>query len=400
MRFFTDAMEARLHQELYVAMLDSLLSERGSIQALAKRANVSTVYLSNIRNLDLLPPRIPLPKTAKKIADGLAAPPEIRDTAHQHMVLAHERRVQTQHFVKAEFLDRSLPDLAAELGDHHHRATFAETPALAHRHYLALAETVAQALREFSAEEDPLAFVRLCLIRHDVSSTLDRAYEALWYAKRARFTMEHLDPARYRPSRDLAEYLTINALYAEAISYDNLGLYRDALTYYAQAGDTEASQQQLSYWKHAIIRGKIKALSQIPRFSITEVENLADEGKEACHATSAEIAPLFELLIAEALIVAYVRHANYREAERIMHDCLERLDKVPMIGPIHRTTILQACARLRWAMQDRLGCRYFLTEAKDIAADAGLEGKRNQIEQELQGYTRTKGLSEGDAISL
>jgi transcriptional regulator with XRE-family HTH domain len=395
-RFFTDALEARLHQELYVAILDSLLTERGSIQKLAKRANLSKVYLANIRNLELVPPKIPTPKTARYIAEALPAPPEVRQAALQHMVLAHEKRVEAHRVAKEEFRYQTLTDVQGELGHLLHQATFAVSPSAAHRHYRTVAETVSKALEEFAAEEDPLPFARLCLISHDVRSTLNRPHDALASAKRARFVVEDLDPKRHEFDRELADGVLINSIYAEAISLDSLGLYRDALACYDRIINAEVSERQQVYWKHAILRGKIRALSQVPRFSITEVEYLAEEGIEACYATSAEIAPLWNLLIAEALIRAYLRHDNYKDAERVMDQGLEALDKVPLIGPIHRTTMLQTFAQLRWAVKDMAGWRYFLTEARSLAIQAGLVRKIDQIEEEIRSRQRETRLDSGD----
>jgi hypothetical protein len=389
MSILTDAIEAELHRETYVALLNRLLRKPGNKRELARRAKITPNYLSYILKLDRDPYSIPITRTpsskvAQRIAQAIYAPSEIRESLVWHMTLANEKRIQANHAAKLEVLERPLAEVVAEVEQIISQATFASNPELARCYYRAARDTASTILRQVRPERGPLDYVQLCHIVHDSQCVLNRPDDALWHAKLACTVIDSLDPSEYRTERERLDYRAINSVRSEAIAYHNMGLFREALRLYARAETMDAMKQRGDFWKPHVFRDKIKSLAGLPRFSISEVENLADEVTVICEKRGDDYDPLLLLLNSEALARAYIQHGNYKDARRVLVMENDRIDKILHIGPLHRVLFMRTFARLCYVTQDILGWDYFISEAYSLAVESGLQHQINQIEGELQ----------------
>ncbi len=389
MSFLTEAVEAQLHRETYVALLNRLLHTSGNKRELARRAKITPNYLSYILKLDRDPYSIPITRTpsskvAQRIAQAIHAPPEIRESLLWHMTLASEKRIQANHVAKLEVLERPLAEVVAEVEQVISQATFASNPELARRYYRAARDMASTVLQQIRPERGPLDYVQLCHVVHDSQCILNRPDDALWHAKLACAVIDSLNLSEYRKERERLDYRALNSIRSEAIAYHIMGHYREALRLYTRAETMDAMKQRADFWKPHIFRDKIKSLAGLPRFSISEVENLADEVTAICEKRSDDYDPLLLLLNSEALARAYIQHGNYKDARRVLELENDRIDKIPHIGPLHRVLFMRTFARLSRVTQDIPGWDYFIGEAYRLAVESGLQHQTNQIEGELR----------------
>jgi tetratricopeptide (TPR) repeat protein len=363
MSLLTIAEEARLHQEMYVSLLNSTLGY-GEHREFARRAHITPEYLSMIRNLDRDPPAIPSPKVVTKIITAVDGPPELRESLEEHMILAHQKRLSVRRQAKRQILEGSLAELVTQIGNIHHQATFAMSPDMARQGYSTAQALISMTLELASLEADPLAYAKLCLIAHDVQNALNRRGKASWNAKRAHAIMSVIDRTLYRSTTvESFDYLSVNAAYAEAEAYRTMKLYKEAFSLYQKAEQMELLKYNEAFWRPAILIGSIVALANTPRFVLADAVALASCAEEILENSTEATAPMFNLFRARALAIAYIHHRNFKDAERELELVLKSTDTTPFVGYIHKARFLKTRAYLEQAKGDTLGSHYFLHEA-------------------------------------
>jgi tetratricopeptide (TPR) repeat protein len=389
MRFLTSSIEAQLHREVYVALLNSLLHSPRSKRELAQQAGISPPYLSYLLKLDRDPSayaitRTPSLKVGQRIVQSVNAPPEIRESLLLHMTLAHEKQVQAVQSARKEIPEYSLDEVAYEISVVREQAIFAPTPALANSYYRSVVDIAKLALRYISPSASPLDYVVLCNVISDCQCVLNRADDALWYAKVACAILENFESSPHGDERDRFEYSIVNAVRQQGVAYFNLGQYREAKRLYTQVETMEPMLRRGDAWKGLILRDKIKAISRHPRFSITEVEIIADEMHKILEKKDDKDRPLDLWLLTEALADAYIRHGNYKDARRVLEQEYACSDKITAIGPLHRVLFLRTYATLCKLTQDTLGWKHFIHEAHRLSREAGLSHQLVEIEAEMR----------------
>lgn len=378
------AEEARLHQETYVAILDGLL-KYGDHREYAQRAGITPGYLSMIQKLDRDPPAIPSPKTIEKIVSVLPTPLEIRESLQEHMLLAHEKRLRTRKLVEQRILEQDLIDLVQEIGQIHHLGTFATAASSTNRRYYTAQDLIRLTLERASPDEDPLAFVKLCLIAHDVQGHMNRPDQALWNAKRAHFIMTILNPKLYSKTKgESFDYLEVNTIFAEAEAYKRIGLYREADILYEKADQAKILSYAQDFWRPAILVGRITNLANILRFSIAHTEELAGRARKILEKSNEATAPLFTLLTSSALAYAYIRHDNHKDAERELKFVAEMMNTTRFVGTLHKIKFLKGHADLQRAKGDRKGTEFYLREAYQLADDSGAQSEKLELAREIK----------------
>ena len=98
--FIDHAHQARLHQEIYSAVIKGLLTggkERGFA---VKRAEITPNYLSNLLNPDHDPPS---PAVAHRIVSALPLDSDQRSRLLEHMLLARQHRSQISESLHAHW---------------------------------------------------------------------------------------------------------------------------------------------------------------------------------------------------------------------------------------------------------------------------------------------------------
>lgn len=372
--------ETDIEQETALGILESVLQRRGNALRLARRAGITPVHLSYIRRRR----RMPRFRTARRIAAALPLPDE-----QQQRWLYHIERYWKLKYAQRQDLQRALRGassraVVAEIQQAHHAAMFAPDAGRAPFRYGTVHDAAFQALSALNPNRDPIPYLELGFVIHDVLCALDRNDEALWYAKRIRRVSENLEPRDYREQRERVAFFQVNALRAEAIAYHNLGLERKAYAIYGEINDLAAFRENSAFWLPHLNRDKLNALSGMARFSIAEAEYLEHQARRVCETRADAYDSLLALLLTQSLCRAYIRHGNYRRAEKRLLPYVAQIDTMPHTGPLHRVLFWRALARLYWNLGGACAeWTFFVACARRLAQDAGLEHQWRAIQREF-----------------
>lgn len=385
MHFVTHYVEAQLHREVYVAILNSLLRTPGDKRAFAQRVGISPVYLSYLLALDdaslhhYPTVRTPSPQIAQRIAQSIDAPPETRESLYMHMLLASDKRAHAQQCERRELQEASWQERLSELRTLQSQATHASNPATAQQNYRAVAIGGRVLLEHANPNTDLLDFLTLCDILCDSESVLNQHAEALWHAKLACAALEHVDWSSQRAASGELESHYFNMLRLQGVAYCNLEDGRSALRLFTAAEHINLSRYEPG-WMILLQRSKIQAMSRLPRFSISKAEACADEARALCSQSTVHAPELLMLLVTQTLAEAHIRHKNFRRAQRLLQAYEHRIDFVPSIGPLHKVLFLRTCADLCLAMRDT-GWVRFADRAYQLSCQAGLTHQQKEIER-------------------
>lgn len=376
--------DAQLHRETYIAILKSVLRTPGSKRQLAAKISVSQQYISYLLNPqmdDSYAYRSPSLKIAEKIANALPLDSEQRQTLVTHMLLAREKKGQIMTTLHRELPTRPLDDFLKELRQAHHEATYALDPQEAKTLNLAVRDTCKALLKYSILYTYPLNVVEVCMFLHDVQCILNCPADALYHAKLAHAIMSSLNREDYR-DKERFDGFQIQVIRAEIVAYNNLQLFQEAYNCCLQVEESEVAKRQIGSCLPHLYRDKIRALSGRPRFALSEVEGLATQVSRICDHQRDDFDPLWVFLINRFLGLAYLRHQNVKKAAKTLQKQFEQMDKIPHLGPLHRTMFLKVYARCRYEEGDSTEWEYLITQALQGASSAGLTHQIHEIQQE------------------
>jgi hypothetical protein len=209
---------------------------------------------------------------ARKIADALPAPLEVKQSLIENMELAHIHKTRS-HLVTGEFIaQRAVGELLSEIGMGHGKATFGTDLKEVRRAYRSVRDASVSLLRSLSPEIYPASYAQTCLYLNDVQCVLDRADDALRYAKLARLVLENMDFFEEGFSKEQVDFLEVNANRCEGVAYHNLELDRRAQLSYDRARTTPGYRASRDFWEPLVGRDTIIAMAQIPRHSIRDAK--------------------------------------------------------------------------------------------------------------------------------
>ncbi len=383
--FIDHSQQAYLHRATYAAVLKGILPWGGEQEFASQVIGITPVYLSNLLNPDHNPPS---QRMAYQIAEALPADAELRLDVLEHMVLARQQQAQADQALQMNWTRQPVEAFHDEL----RKAYDASTLTSFHRIYdmpLAIVRDAGQTLlSRINPRVDPEIFAEICLIVHAAQGALNRHTNALYLAKLAATVLENADPAidSYDPER--IRYLQINAAYAESVTSRNLNLPRPAYDLCDRILDIVKMENkaQRQYWHPQILKDKIEAVSRLPRFTLSEVEGLANQARTICEARAMPSDARLLLIVDRALINAYIRygsHSSLKKASRFLQQHLDRQGVFSDIEPLLQAMFLNTCARLHWVKGNLDEWQHFMTAMLKIASESGLE---HQIAQAKSAY--------------
>jgi len=374
---------AEMHREVYVAILKSWIPHGGKGD-FARRVGITREYFSYLCALDypvedrFPTKRLPSLEMAEKIAAALPAPPKIRHSLIENMTLAHANATKA-HYVTRDFIDqRRAGELLSEIEGAHQQATFGRDAPNVRRSYRVVRDAAAGLLPQLSPQIYPASFAQTCLYIHDAQCVLDRADNALRYAKLARLVLETLDVFEPGFSKEQTDFLEINAVRGEAIAYHNLGLDRKVPDLYQRICATSAYRNVREFWAPLAGRDLLNAAVEIPRYSIRKAKALAQEIEKICERKGDEFTLM---LVRESCLRWLIQRQKWKQAEQIFRSELGRLPHLPHVGYLHRALLLKSGSLLAWKRGDTSGWRQLVRETLTLMQQAGLKHKIRQVQQ-------------------
>lgn len=379
-QYLNPDVDAELHHDLFIDVLRSAL-ERGTIRQVAANAGYTQQYLFAILNKTRnVPPREALERI-------IAAMPWITSQEAQSLrEFARRARRVSLPITASRRLVIPLDQVHAEveqLEHASHAATHAKTPDASREGLLAVRK---ESLHVVRGVLDPTAdlesYVRLCLLLNHVQSFLDEPAEALKWARYGLAAVAEAESGLGpHDARDGVTSLHIGLSFAEAVALHNLEADALALTTYTRIEHLLKRRPSDERWVHLAL-GRLSALPRTRRFRIGDVTSLFHEVER--HADGliqeADFAELVHFRAQRGLLAAHVAYGGRRRpAEALLQTCLDRIDRVAMIGPIHRVQFYRVAAQFSQAREDRKGQEHFTALGIQTARDAGLEHQVRQL---------------------
>lgn len=233
-------------------------------------------------------------------------------------------------------------------------------------------------LTHLSPQYFPPAYAQICLYLHDAQCVLDRADDALRYAKLARLVLENSDEPAPGFDRPAVDNLYINAVRGEMIAYHNLGLRREMPRLFEEARSTSAFRNAGQFWKPLVGRDMLNSMARTPRFSIRAARRLANEIQGICEQKGDGFTLL---LVRESYARCLIQQAEWKQASRVIREELERLPALPHYGPLHHSLLLKSSAQAAWEQGDQEQWKQQMGLAVALMQQAGLKHQLRELQQ-------------------
>lgn len=380
------SQEAQLHRESYIAVLNGLLTTSASKRKFAQQLGISPQYLSYLLNpYD----RTPSPALAQRIVDALPIEINARNNLLDHLLLASERRFQASQEIQQEYAHVDPANSLNFLQQMERSVNFDSKSNQSKGQREILRSSGSDLLAHLSTTQFPLESAQICLWLNDVENTLNVPGNALYYAKKARRSLEQVDrcelPGQVHQSYD---ELIFNALRCEAVAYHNLKLERSAYDLCCKAESSPIVQRNGKDWLPHLYRDKINAYCRLPRFSIRQVEAWANHGQSLCQQVGHPHAQLWSFMLDRSLIEAYLQYQVPRKAEQLRRKLEGQVDHLPIAGSLHQVSFLRTSALVFWQQGDVDAWQETVLNAWRLAVDADLTHQlylfRQQYGEKLQ----------------
>lgn len=376
---------AEIHRETYAAIIKSWVPH-GKKDEFARRCGITREYLSCLCALDNqldgsvpIHKRYPSPKTARRISEALPAPNEIKHSLVENMELAHVNAVKAYYATKGSIAQRLVIERLSDIAQFHWQATFGTDLAEVECAYHVVRDAAVSLLRQIDPEEYPDSFAQACLYYHDAQCILNRADEALRYAKIAQHVLESIAEPEPGYSKEQRDNLMINAIRGEAVAYHNLGLDRrvpDILL--ERSCSTSAYRNAKSFWEPLVKRDLINAMVRIPRFSIREVCKVVRQIETVCARKSDEFT---WFLVRESWLRCLIERGKWKQAQQVFSEETKHLSHLPYVGALHRALLFKSGAQLAWKLHNSEAWKVYVTEAVSLMHQAGLKHQMGAVRQ-------------------
>jgi hypothetical protein len=371
---------------MYVDLIRAYLHDYGSQAVLARAIGVTEAYLSYLLTpvgsrvcgywgqvLQRPPGQVgderrfdktPSQQRAAQIADEMGVAGDRREVLLNHIRLA---RYATINGSAVGRYDPTMADSVIEtIGVVHARALRHPDPVQTRRAYGDVWLVAGQAVIHIDAVRCTAQYAQVLMFLHDAASVLDRQDLALGFARAALLAID----THGRSGDTTLNRFRINALLAEVVSLNNLGLGRDALSVARHAQSQPDYGRDERVWHRSFLEQQLSALIVTPRFSIYEVERIADD---ALHLTSDDA--VAQAGIASRLVDGYLARRTrrgIRNAGRLVPELLAVISSESTISPLRRVRVLRTLARYHSLAGEHDEERRYVAEARAVALAANL----------------------------
>jgi hypothetical protein len=391
-RFLLRAEEAEIHRRTYIAIIDSFIPAAGGRAGLARRAGISEAFLSYIRSWNYV--RNPSPTIARRIADSLPAPQEIRESLLRHIELSRYANLEALQIARYTTESGSSDGLVQQMAIWHAKAYSAKEPFVSRRLYSAVCESAKIYLKATHPSQNTPGFLKVCSLLSDSLITLNRPDQALFIAGIARAMSNRLVYRQDARFGYRIQWNEINSMRSIGGALHNLGLEKAAIAQYEEAR-YRAQQLKLAppLWEPYLISDIIKASAGLPRFSVRELRAGRERAIRLLD-NDRQLGDLWRFMISEALVRAYLRSNGGSPTPLMMRSAINELDQlmdllnmVAGIGPLHQVFLYNTTARLHRIRRDKDGWVHFASMAYQIATSGGLIHQASKILKENDGLS-------------
>jgi hypothetical protein len=287
-----------IHRQTYIDLIRAYLADYGSQHDLACALGLSEAYVSYL----LEPLRLasgrrqaehwsvllcaaghevaeafkyvktPSEVRARRIAEQLLTDADRRDVLRYHISLARRR---TRPAPESPALSASAARAALEMiGEIHQAALYDPTEPVTASSYARVWEQAPDLPALIDPRLNPVEHAQALMYLHDTAQVLGRLDLALGFARQAIRMLPASQPGNAGASAVVR--LRINAIFAEIVTLNTLGLRRDALLASKRAESLPGFGDEPETWLRSFLEQQLASMADFPRASVYLAESTAD----------------------------------------------------------------------------------------------------------------------------
>jgi hypothetical protein len=386
-----------LHRQMYVDLIRAYLRDYGSQRDLARALGITEAYLSflleplrvagatrrslhwasvlTIPDYEVVDAfkflKTPSEERADQIADQLCTDMERRDVLLYHINLARRPSLEVRENMTIP-ADHAQSVLTA-IGNIHQVALF-HPDTLANRDAYSDVWDRATGLAEvIDPLRNPVEYAQVLMYLHDAAQVFNRPDLSLEYARKAILALSTLQGR----VQDAVVRLRINALLAEAVSLNTLGLAGDAMAVIGRAAHTPGYQHEPESWLRSFLEQQLTAFARSSRVSIYHAEKVTDLALNLVPADG-----VIQAGIRRRLLDVYITHAtarSRRKADELAALLMGIASAADYMTPLRLAQMLVTLHRYSRSINDGEGAAKFFSECMLVTKQANLYHQQQQL---------------------
>jgi hypothetical protein len=220
---------------------------------------------------------------------------------------------------------------------------------------------------------NPVEYAQVLMYLHDAAQVFNRPDLSLGYARKAVLALSTLQGR----VQDAVVRLRINALLAEAVSLNTLGLAGDAMAVIGRASHTPGYQHEPESWLRSFLEHQLTAFAHSPRVSIYHAEKVTDLALNLVPADG-----VIQAGIRRRLLDVYITHAtarSRRKADELAVLLMGIASAADYMTPLLLAQILVTLHRYSRSINDGAGAAKFFSECMLVTKQANLYHQQQQL---------------------
>ncbi|MGW7613476.1 hypothetical protein ACWGKW_40790 [Streptomyces sp. NPDC054766] len=391
------------HRQMYIDLVHAYLEDYGTQRQLARALGVQDVHISNLLepfrqfregrredaywgdSVGILQVEVgealkflktPSRLRAQQIADSLCSDRERRAVLLDHMRLAAERSPTFAASMLNPVDREELAEDIRAIGKLHSVALSGIRPEDTRIAYSQVWDSAGRAISRVDPRLFPIEYAQILMFLHDAASVLGRHDLALQDARQALLVLSG-SCADAGESRDYVERFRINALLAEVVTLNNMGLRDGALVVLERAKEAPWYTMETEHWKRSFLEESLKSMIATPRSAIRDAEQAAEEACDLAGRRTQQWKGT-----QSKLLDVYVARGSIRKADHLA-DELAR-SELDSLSPLYGVRVLRSLARYYKARTDSGSVLNSLVKAAAIAASANLTHQSEEIRRQVE----------------
>jgi hypothetical protein len=398
-------LDRLMHRQIYIDLIRSYLADYGSQYKLARALGISEAYVSYL----LEPLRVTLsPRQALHWSTLLCAaghevaeafkyvktPAQLRaqQIADQLLTDGDRREVLLYHVRLARQLTPARPDSAVLsggdarallqlVGDTHQAALYDPAELVTAASYAQVWRQARDLPARIDPRFNPAEHAQALMFLHDTAQVLGRPDLALGFARRA---LRALPASRPGSSGSPAIVrLRVNAIFAEIVTLNTLGLRADAVRAGQYAQSLPAYDDEPQTWLRSFLEQRLVSMSGLHRTSIYLAERTAG--------MAMDILPddrLSRVGISRRLMDVYLSRPtprSTRNASRLADGLHQAVAGGSGLSSLRRVQILRTLIRYHQHVGDPAAASELIARCVKVATEANLVHQRDELAREVRG---------------
>jgi hypothetical protein len=395
--------ERLIHRQTYIDLIRSYLVDYGSQRNLARALGLSEPYVSYLleharragtgqhEHWSVLLTaagyevaeafkyvKTPSEARAQQIAGLLGCDRDRREALLAEVRLAR-RPLNPSQFARPMSASQANAALRV-IGDTHQAALYSTAETETASSYARVWDLARDLPASIDPGRDPAEFAQALMFLHDTAQALGRPDLALGFARQAIGALSLPAGSAREPAQ--VTRLRMNALLAETVSLNTLGLHRSALLSAAHAQTLPGLLEEPGTWLRSFLEQRLTAMSRQPRASLYEAEAGADQALGLVCDDHVLQAGITRRLL-DVYLTRLTGRAS-RRADQLAADLrhVGRTDAI--MSPMRRAQILRTLARYhQQRTADHAATEQLVGDCLRITTEANLVHQRAELVREF-----------------